>query len=204
VGREFALGVVQAVSDLDPVAVMDAVEESRAARVISEAPRSLDRYTFSHALIRETLYEEIPTGRRVMLHRRIGETLEVLYRDTMTSHLSELAYHFLEAAPGGDVEKAVDYAARAAEREVEQLAYEEAARHYGMAIEALSLSDSPDAQQRGRLLVAKGDAHRRAGDIDHARQAFLDAADVARTRLPTPRSGSRPARRSGPWTSGEP
>src|SRR6266542_4610291 len=49
VGREFALGVVQAVSELDPGAVTDAVEEAVAGRVVAEAPRSLDRYAFSHA-----------------------------------------------------------------------------------------------------------------------------------------------------------
>ncbi len=179
-GREFPLGVVQAVSDLDPASVMDAVDEARAARVIGEAPRSVDRYIFSHALIRETLYEEIPTTRRVMLHRRMGETLEMLYGERNTANLSELAYHFLEAAPGGDVGKAIDYASAAAKRATELLAYEEAARHYQRAIEAMSLLETPDEALRCRFLLALGDAQRRSGDVDAARAAFFDAA--ARSR----------------------
>ena len=48
------------------------------ARVIAELPRATDQYWFSHALIRETLYEELSTTRRVRLHRQIGEALEEL------------------------------------------------------------------------------------------------------------------------------
>ena len=180
VGREFALGVVQAVSDLDPDAVTDAIEEAVAARVVGEAPRTRDRYAFSHALIRETLYEEIPTTRRVGVHRRIGVVLETLYKDAPEPHLAELAYHFLEASPGGDVGKAVDYAERAAERALSQLAYEEATKHYRMALEALELAPG-DPARRGRLLLQLGEANRRAGDVESARAAFFDAAELARS-----------------------
>ena len=96
--------------------LLEALEEAMAARVIAELPRATDQYWFSHALIRETLYEELSTTRRVRLHRQIGEALEELDAE---GNLPQLAYHFAEAAPGGDVEKAVDYAERAAERAIE-------------------------------------------------------------------------------------
>ena len=180
VGREFALGVVQAVSDLDPAAIAEALDEAVAARVVAETPRSIDRYAFSHALIRETLYEEIPTTRRVGLHRRIGEVLERLYENAPDTHLAELAYHFLEAAPGGDVGKAVSYAERAAHRALGQLAYEDATKHYRMALEALELAP-PDPAGRCRVLLAAGEANRRAGDVESARACFFEAAGLART-----------------------
>ena len=41
------------------------------------------------------------------LHRQIGEALEELDAE---GNLPQLAYHFSQAAPGGDVEKAIDYA----------------------------------------------------------------------------------------------
>jgi len=180
VGREFALGVVQAASELDGVSITEAIDEAVAARVVAEAARSLDRYTFSHALIRETLYEEIPTTRRVGLHRKIGEVLEMLYENAPEPHLAELAYHFLEAAPGGDVSKAVAYAERAASRAMSQLAYEEATKHYQMALEALDLAPA-DPSRRCQLLLDWGEASRRAGDIESARSCFFHAADLARS-----------------------
>jgi class 3 adenylate cyclase len=180
VGREFALGVVQAVSDLDGSAVTEAIDEAVATRLVAEAPRSLDRYVFSHALIRETLYEEIPTTRRIGLHRKIGGVLEMLYQDAPEPHLAELAYHFLEAAPGGDVGKAISYAERAAVKAISQLAYEEATKHYRMALEALELAPA-DPALRCRLLLESGEASRRAGDIESARSCFFQAADLAKT-----------------------
>ena len=43
-------------------------------------------------------------------------------------NLSELAYHSLEAAPGGDLRGAIDYATEAAKRLGQQLAYALGAR----------------------------------------------------------------------------
>ena len=55
------------------------------------------RYQFTHALIQETLTEELTLTRRVRLHARIAETLEVLYADNVEAHAAELAHHFAEA-----------------------------------------------------------------------------------------------------------
>ena len=118
IGREFSLDTLEALRELSEVRVLDAVEEAVAARLISEVPRVVGSYSFSHALIRETLYDELSTARRVRLHRQIAEVLEKLYVKSLDSHLAELAYHFFQAAPGGDVEKAVDYAVRAADRAI--------------------------------------------------------------------------------------
>ena len=52
-----------------------ALEEALAASVI-EALDGPGRYQFSHALIRETLYDEVPAVRRTGLHLRIGVALE--------------------------------------------------------------------------------------------------------------------------------
>ena len=84
--------------------------EAMAARVIAELPNVTGQYWFSHALIRETLYDEVSTGRRLLLHRRLGGILEDLYAGDPEPHMAELARHFGEAAPGGDAEKAIDYA----------------------------------------------------------------------------------------------
>ena len=55
-------------------------------------------YRFSHALLRETLYEELSTPQRVRLHRRVGETLETVHANSIEAHLPELAHHFTEGA----------------------------------------------------------------------------------------------------------
>ena len=135
-----------------------------------------------HALIRETLYDEISTARRVRFHRRIGETLEKIYGNSLDSHLTELAYHFFQASPAGNSDKAIDYAIRAAKRAISLLAYEEAAGHYERARVTVELQDEVDEEQRCELFLALGDAHKKAGNNAKAREAFLQAADIARKR----------------------
>jgi class 3 adenylate cyclase len=178
IGREFGLRILERTSELSGERLLEALEEAVAARVISEVPRSADHYSFSHALIRETLYEELSTTRRVRLHRQIGEALEELEAE---GNLAQLAYHFCEAAPGGDMEKAVDYARRAGDRALSLYAYEEAAGHYERVLQVLDLSDRPNEMERGGLLLALGDAQARAGDSDKAQQSFLGAAELGRS-----------------------
>src|SRR5207249_7060993 len=62
------------------------------------APAAGRRLRFSHALIRDVLYDELSPSRRVKLHREIGEALERLYARDPEPHLAELAHHFSEAA----------------------------------------------------------------------------------------------------------
>src|SRR5262249_12552831 len=149
---------------------------------IAEVPQALGRYTFSHALVRETLSKELAPTRRARLHRRIGEALETLYDGKVEGHLAELAHHFLEAARGGgDVAKATDYCARAGERATASLAFETAVAHCDRELQALRLRDPVDSRGRLELLLALGEARDRAGQPQNARESLLLAADLART-----------------------
>jgi len=181
IGREFGADAVERVSGLAAERVLDALDEAVAARVIVEVPRTRSRYSFAHALVRETLYGELSAVRRLRLHRRIGDVLETLYQANPECHLAELAHHFLQAAlGGGDVDRAVTYARRAGKRATALLAHEEAVNHYGRALEAIELKNVPDESMRCELLLALGRAQLRAGDPIRARDTFRKAADSAR------------------------
>ena len=120
--------------------------------------------------------------RRIELHGRVGSILERIYGTHLDPHVAELAYHFFEAAQsGGDVKKAIHYATRAAARAERQLAYEDAAHHCEHGLHALELAEPADEEQRIELLLALGEAQRKAGDITNARQAFRRAADLAQS-----------------------
>ena len=182
IGREFGLEALEPLCDVPADRVLELMDEAMAARVISELPRAVGQYSFVHALIRETLYDEISTARRVRLHRRIGETIEKLYANSTDSHLTELAYHFYQASPGGCGDKAIDYAVRAAKRAISLLAYEDAAGHYERAIATVDLQDEIDQEQRTELFLELGDAFKKAGNNAKAREAFLRAVEIARRR----------------------
>ena len=61
-----------------------ALEEALAAGLVVESPGAPGRYSFSHALIRETLYEGMSAPRRARIHRRVGEALEAADRPSAT------------------------------------------------------------------------------------------------------------------------
>ncbi len=192
VGGVFDISVLKAVEDRSPQllsgdALLEVLDEAVAARFVRHDPNNIGRYRFSHALVRETLYATLNTEQRVQLHRQIGDALEHLWnvetepsRSTSSGQvLSELAFHFFQAAPGGNVNKALTYAVQAGERATAAFAYEEAVRHYQHALQLVALQPE-DERQRCELLLTLGDAHRRAGNTAAAKETFRAAADLAR------------------------
>ena len=191
-GPEFELRPLAAVVELDEVVVLDALEAGVTAQVILEAPEAVDRYVFSHALIRRTLFEEMSTTRRVRLHRRIGDALESSTDVTTDRLLGQLAYHYGEAAVAGEGEKAVKYAMSAGARAVELVAYEEAVDHFQAALQAIELG-VPDAARDLDRRSQRGPARARRRRVADGRPRRRGARRSARWR-------SRPARRAAPIT----
>jgi tetratricopeptide (TPR) repeat protein len=180
-GREFSLPAMGRLSKFSAGELLDILDESIAVGMVAAVPGAPGRLRFTHALIRDTLYEGIPAGERVRLHQRAGEALETLYAQDLGPHLAELAHHFFEAAAGGDAGKAVGYAERAGQRAMGLLAYEEAARLFRMALAALGPGQSPEEDRaRCRLLLALGDALTRMGERQAAREELRLAASLAR------------------------
>ena len=179
-GREFELATLERVADLPDDRLLEALDEARAARIIEEGPGASGRYSFSHGLVQEVLELNLTTSQRVQLHRRIAEALERVHRSRPDQHLAELAHHFFEALPGGDVAKAIAYSRRAAERAGAMLAYEQAAEHYGRALEALKRRETAEDAERCELTMALANAQARVGRGDAARESFLAAAGIAR------------------------
>jgi class 3 adenylate cyclase len=73
-GREFDLDVVARAAGLPSDEVLDALEEAMDARLVTEGTRP-GRFRFAHALVRETLYDELPVRRRRRLHDQVGAAL---------------------------------------------------------------------------------------------------------------------------------
>jgi tetratricopeptide (TPR) repeat protein len=178
VGRSFSLDVLERVGDPKGDQLLDALDEGLAARLITE--QDAGWYVFSHALVREALYETLTATVRGRLHRRIGEALEELYAGQVDTRLAELAHHFSKAVPLGHGDKAIDYATRAGERADRLLAYEEASAQYEVALRALQLKKPLDRERQVALLMALGGAQTKAGLSDLARDTYFGAAQVAR------------------------
>ena len=182
VGREFASDVLTRAANAQPEATLHVLGEALAANALATMPSAPGQFRFAHALVREVLYDELSIDDRVRLHCAVAEALEAIHAPELDRRLAELAHHFFHAAPGGSAAKAVDYAARAAERAVAELAYEEAGRLYEMAVTAHELQPGADALVRCELLLGLGAAQASANDMISAKETFVRTADVARSR----------------------
>jgi DNA-binding SARP family transcriptional activator len=184
-GREFDLDALEQVSEVSGGQLLEVLDEAARERIVTDVPGQPGRMRFAHVLTRDTLYDELPPGRRVQLHRRVGDALEELYADNLEPHLAELAHHFYESARPGVAEKALEYARRAGERSLRLLAYEEAARLFAVGLRVLDTMESPDDATRCELLLALGDAYARAGDTPRSKHTYVRAARLAEAlRLP--------------------
>jgi DNA-binding winged helix-turn-helix (wHTH) protein len=182
IGRDFHVAVLEHATGLPRADLLAALEGAARARIVRETrdPEHAEsgRYSFAHALIRESLYGALTEPERVQLHDRIGRALEAQYGVDTDTHLDELAYHASRAAAGGDVDRAVSYCERAAERASGMLAFELAATHYERALQALSCRLPVDENRRFELKLALGSALFRAGRDGNP--ALLGAAELAR------------------------
>jgi len=152
-GREFDLDLIERVTSTPARDLLQFIDGAVSARLLSEVPSSAGVFKFNHALIRETLYEDLPTSRRIDLHHQVGSALEQRVANDPEVHLNELAHHFFKASPAADVDKALAYAGRAADFAMRRGAFEEAVRLYRMALETLPRAGD-DERTRAQLLLS--------------------------------------------------
>jgi tetratricopeptide (TPR) repeat protein len=179
VGRDFDLRLVSSAGDLPIDRALGSVSEAVALGVVSEEPAAVGIYRFSHPLMQEVIYDELPVAARVQLHRLAGQGIEQLYGLDPRPHIAQLAHHFALAAPAGEGVKARDYARQAGDQAMDACAYEEAVLEYRRALAALRFT-GPDEALRCDLFLRLGGALVRAGDYDEAKATYLAAIDIAR------------------------
>jgi class 3 adenylate cyclase/tetratricopeptide (TPR) repeat protein len=175
IGREFELDLTAGVTGVDEDALMELLEEAHAAALVRELDGAPGRYTFSHALVQHTIYEDLGPTRRVRLHRQVAEALEAALGDTPGARVGELARHYLLATQPAEADKALSYARQAGEGALAALAPDEALRWFA---QALSLASAAGPALRTDVLIGLGTAQRQVGDPEF-RSTLLEAARIA-------------------------
>src|SRR5271169_2010951 len=170
VGREFDLELLSAVVDRDEASLLDDLEGAVAASVLAESSDQVGRFRFVHALINQTLYEGLSATRRARMHQRVAQALEVLYGADAAEHFGELALHWRLAAVSVEKAKAADYALKAGQRALENLAPAEAVKYF---TDAAEQSGGADSRERCEALIWLGEAERQTG-VAAFRESLLE------------------------------
>lgn len=180
IGRNFDLDLLARLeADKTEDELLEALEEALNEHLIEVVPET-QQFRFGHALIRETLYDEMLGVRRSRLHLRIGEMIERQHGAEDFTTWSQLAYHFSEAVPGAAASKALDYAKRAAAHAGQLLAFEESARLYQLVLQLLQRHFPSELGHRCGVLLALAEAQTWAGGPETAQALNQQAADLAR------------------------
>ena len=154
VGAEFSAAAVAAalerpVSDIENSCTqLSRHEQFISAQGFSEWPDGTvaSSFRFHHALYGDVLYERMPAGHRVELHRRIAEREEQAHGERAGEIAAQLAHHYSRA---NDRNKAIGYFKIAGERAAARCAMVEAERHYSNALKLLNeLPETPERDRR--------------------------------------------------------
>jgi class 3 adenylate cyclase/tetratricopeptide (TPR) repeat protein len=178
IGREFDFDLLAETTRVDEDELIDLLDEAQRAAVVQELSDSPGRYTFSHALVQHTLYEDVGGTRRTRLHKSVGEAIERLYGENSEDFVGELARHFLLATSPTDSDKAIAYAKRAGDAALQALAPDDAVRYFSQALELAAHTSSVNPLTRIDLLIGLGTAQRPVG-IASFRETLLEAARQA-------------------------
>jgi DNA-binding SARP family transcriptional activator len=139
VGSEFEFTLIVKAADLSPQEVAGSIEELVRRRILHVID---DRFDFTHAWIREVVYEALLPSRRELLHAQVAIACEEAGLPGRERLLSTLVHHYSLAKVW---HKAALYARRAGEQALQRCAYSNAASLFEKARLALEhLPENPD------------------------------------------------------------
>ena len=187
IGDEIDIGLWAQVAGWDEAALDEPIRRAFAATILKETPdgRGLQ---FTHALVREALYEGVVLSRRRALHRQIAERLV----DAPARDPDAIAHHFERA----DDERALGWLVAGGVRARMAIDYLSAADRFERAATIMA-KDSARARERGWLLQLTGELERYAGggrSAKHHEEAYrlgLAAGDELLTATALGRRGSQ-------------
>ena len=178
IGCDFDLALLLRIVDLDEDHLLDVLDEALRVSLVREEPGSPERYSFVHALIQRTIYDELAGARRRRLHGRIASALEEL-PGARIERIAELAHHWLATSLPENALRAYECAMAAGEGAMLRLAPDEAVRWFSRALELVAQLDDPTTARCGTL-IKLGLAQRLAG-VPEFREILIEAGWLAQS-----------------------
>ncbi len=184
-GRDFELDVLERVLEHPRDRLIDLVDEAIDSDVLVEPAQPVGWLSFSHALFRETIYEQLSATRKAAIHGRIAAAIEEAPTERPDARAGTLAYHYRAA---GELRKAFDYyrrAAAVAERAHAQETVLENLEGAIVAGEMLGMTAAAEEsirdlyRARAWTLHLLGEPDRALADLEHALESARAASDRA-------------------------
>jgi AAA ATPase domain len=170
-GREIGSRELADVAGIPHDIALDLLRHASDVGVLEPIGRAA--FHFTHVLLRDRLYESLPTARRSALHWRAGKVGQAHGAEP-----ARVANHLLEGAGEEQAEEAAQSALGAAEQALGRLAFEAAAE---LAERGLLALNADTSELACHLHIVRGEGLIRSGSIPEGRDHCIRAADIATT-----------------------
>jgi len=180
VGHEAPLSLLAQVTGIRAPQALDILADLASANLLELSGGPAPRARFVHSLARQALYEGLHPSRRIQLHGAVAGALE----KASSSHeqrTSEIAHHYIEAAPLLGIERALRYVRSAAEEALQRAAAKESVRLLERALELLELDPTVASLERCEILLALAASLDADGRRADAVERYAEAAQIARS-----------------------
>jgi DNA-binding SARP family transcriptional activator len=175
IGRRFDAATLSRAAGVDEDDLLDIVEPAEAAGLVREV--GIGRFTFAHALVRDTLVSGLSASRRARAHARVAEALE-----DSPDRAGERALHWQGAGPsyaGRTWRSAVE----AAEVSRRLYAHQQSAHLLRTALAAMAEDPEVTPRERYDVLMLLVDAYRWSAMWPELVATVEQALQVAREEL---------------------
>jgi diguanylate cyclase (GGDEF)-like protein len=171
IGQEFEFSILLAISGKNEGYLLDIIDVAVKLGLIKELDQDHDdQYVFTPLLVGRVLYKGLGNEKRRVLHKKVGEVLELIYANNLENYYGVLSNHFQKA---GEFKKAIRYASMAGDLAREVYAHKEAIAFYSSALNMLDEAFVPYPYdmaaeffgKRGKRLFALGEYQRYMDDF---------------------------------------
>jgi ABC-type transport system substrate-binding protein/class 3 adenylate cyclase len=169
IGRTFGIPLLERLVSRDQL-IPALTELQRLDLIYEKSRRPNPEYRFRHGLVQEVAYSSLVDSKRRKLHKRVGEALEEIYKESPEEAYGLLARHFSEAE---DPEKAVEYLLKAGDAARSIYADREALEHYRKA--RAFLARVGDERKARDTLFKMALTYHLAFDFEHAEEMYDEA-----------------------------
>ncbi len=175
IGRRFDAMTLARATGVDEDALLDVVEPAEAAGLVRDV--DVERFTFAHALVRDTLVAGLSATRRARVHARVADALA-----DQPDRAGERAVHWQAAGPSyaGPAWRSGVEAAGVARR---LYAHQQAAHLLSTALDTMRGDPEATARDRYDVLMHLVDAYRWAAMWPELVRTVEEAVRVAREEL---------------------
>ena len=176
VGRNFDLLLLEEIASFERAELSSILSEATTAAVIEEVSPGV--LAFSHPLLREVIYADIPAANRLAIHAGVALALERSHGARATRHAREIANHLISAGRLADPGRTANYCGLGARQARALFAPDEMRRLAQAGIAAVERLSFDAPRFRARLLLDEGYAETMLGHPDEALVAYRAALAI--------------------------